>query len=144
MKNKNLIKLFASLGIIVGVGVGVGVFAYIAKPNKIYEVNLKSKTDSRYLVTEMNTQQNKADFTKKDIFDVIDNEENKKTIAKFLNINDSNNIIATIKKTNENKYKNGLEKLIYDLIRAKENGDKLTLKIQNKNVKFDSIFLKLK
>jgi hypothetical protein len=98
MKNKNLIKLFASLGIIVGVGVGVGVFAYIAKPNKIYEVNLKSKTDSRYLVTEMNTQQNKADFTKKDIFDVIDKEENKKTIAKFLNINDSNNIIATIKK----------------------------------------------
>jgi hypothetical protein len=53
-------------------------------------------------------------------------------------------LLLLSKKTNENKYKNSLEKLIYDLIRAKENGDKLTLKIQNKNVKFDSIFLKLK
>lgn len=132
------------------------VTASIVDPVKKYIVNIKSKDNARYLVTQLNTQQNKADFAGKDIFDIVSTDgKAKNAVAKFLEI-DKANVIGTLNEQKISQYKNGLEKLIYDLIYAKKNGENLIVilstyreideidnKMKNKNVtiKFDEKFL---
>lgn len=143
MQKKSIIKLSIFGGIVLAAGLGIGIPAALVSPKVVYQVNIKSVDDSRYLVTEMDTQQNKPKLASKDIWDIPSKESDLiDIVAEELN-RDRMHVIATIAgNAYTHNYSNGLEKLFYDLLNAdSRKSEKLTIVFPGKQFVFNKNFL---
>ncbi|TCG11308.1 hypothetical protein [Mycoplasma todarodis] len=137
---KNIFKSMSRKSLIIGSTVLVGAAAFtIAIPvaisqrddsNPDYEVTLANANGARYFATKINPQQMVPELTSKSYWDFINSDDNVQdaiaksegTLKEF--------ITGSISKGKV--FENGLEKLFYDLINAKNNGPVITLKFGTK------------
>lgn len=130
LSKKTWITIGAISAPVVAFAIGVPVAISKRTIVKGYKVSLFSANGPRYFVTDFDAKQNKPRISKIDIWDVDQKDKNQiDAVAKELGIK-SNFVVPTLRKTSN--YSNGLEKFLYDFIKAKDNADAVSIIFRTK------------